>query len=370
MNEEKAKELLKKYEDGTISAYERALLETWYVQFAKNSADELSPEQLNESVEFLKRQLPLNNSHLSNKSPLGLWTRIGVAASILLMLGTGSYFVLKRESTISQFDNDVAPFTAKVILKTGGKTITLENTANGRIARTNAIKTSGQRLVYQPLVGSKNVIYDTIQVPAGSRPYTVILSDGSELMLNTGTTLRYPETFSKDRKEEIELISGEIYAKIVHNDAAPLQIKAPGQLITDIGTEFNIAAYPDEPDSRTTLVEGAVNVNAHHKEKVLSPGQQTIITAHNLEISTANILQVTAWKDGLFRFNGEHIDVIMRQLSRWYNINVVFEDKLTDEVFYGRVNRKRNISEVLRILERSKKVHFKVEGRRVTVLSN
>jgi ferric-dicitrate binding protein FerR (iron transport regulator) len=248
------------------------------------------------------------------------------------------------------------------ILKTGGKTIVLDKTKNGRIAA-SITKSTGETLTYTE---SKTVaIYDTIQVPAGGRPYTVKLSDGSKITLNAATTLRYPESFSKTNREQVELISGEIYAEIVHNQEAPLQIKAPGQLIEDIGTEFNISAYVDDPDKRTTLVEGAIKVN----QKIIKPGQQAILANNELTIAKADLDQVTAWKDGDFNFRGQHIDVIMRQLARWYNIEVRYEGKMTDEVFYGTISRKKNISQVLHTLERTQKIHFKVEGRRVTVLN-
>ena len=143
--------------------------------------------------------------------------------------------------------------------------------------------------------------------------------DGSKITLNAATILRFPESFSKTRREQVELISGEIYADIVHNPQAPLQVKAPGQLIEDIGTQFDINAYNDDPDKRTTLIQGAININ----QRKLKPGQQAVLTATTFDLVSADIDQVTAWKDGDFSFNGEHIDAIMRQLARWYNIEVV-----------------------------------------------
>jgi ferric-dicitrate binding protein FerR (iron transport regulator) len=183
--------------------------------------------------------------------------------------------------------------------------------------------------------------------------------------LNAATILRYPEVFSKNKRDQVELISGEIYAEIIHNSNAPLTIKAPGQLIEDIGTEFDINAFPDENEKHTTLVEGAIKVN----NTKLKPREQTILANGSLSVTPANLEQTTAWKKGDFYFKGEHIDVIMRQLARWYNIEVVYEGKMTNEVFYTQISRKKNISAVLKVLEQSNKVKFKVEGRRVTVLS-
>ncbi|HTD99007.1 MAG TPA: DUF4974 domain-containing protein, partial [Mucilaginibacter sp.] len=123
--------------------------------------------------------------------------------------------------------------------------------------------------------------------------------------------------------------------------------------------------YEDESEYRTTLVTGAITVNKHD----ITPGKEAIISGENIAIRKANIEQTIAWKQNDFYFNGEHIDVIMRQLARWYNIEVKYEGKMTSEVFFARINRKKNISSVLRLLEKTQKIHFKIEGRRVTVLS-
>jgi len=366
MEEQALKDLLARIRNGTATEAEKAFLENWYLQYQEKDPAGYTLEERLEDADAIWAKLQPAITHTKQNR---LWPRMAVAASILMVLGASTWLLLNRKNKTNQSGSDVAPFTTVAILKSGGKTILLDHTANGKIAETNVTKSSGEQLAYEATNDTYTAVYDTIQIPSGGRPYTVKLTDGTKITLNAATTLRYPEVFSKNRKEEIELISGEIYAEVVHNAAAPLQIKAPGQIITDIGTAFNIAAYPDDPDSRTTLIEGAVKVNAAGKETTLSPGNQAILTGNSLTESSANLIQATAWKDGLFRFNGESVDAIMRQLSRWYNIEVKYEGTITNEVFYGRVARTRNISEVLRILERSNKVNFKIEGRRVTVLS-
>ena len=231
------------------------------------------------------------------------------------MLGTGTYRIFNHRPNSIRPVNDVAPYTAMALLKSGGKTITLDKTTNGLIGGTNTTKLPGEQLSYSEYDKKTLAIYDTIQIPAGGRPYNIKLSDGSKITVNAATTLRYPTTFSKTRKEEIELISGEIYLDIVHNPKAPMKVIAPGQVITDLGTEFNIEAYVDEAEFRTTLIKGSVSVKALGKDKKLSPGRQTILTSGEITVSTANLQQTVAWKAGFFRFNGEQIKVIMRQLA-------------------------------------------------------
>ena len=367
MDSKQLKDLIQKQQSGQLTEEEKAILDTWYIKLAQTETVDVNESDMTNRLNTVWAELQAGKK--SPQKVYTLWPRIAAAASILILLGTGAYFIAHRQNEAADNGKDIVPYSAMATLRSGGKVILLDKTANGKIAQTSVTKSSGEQLSYEQTDQTYNAIYDTIQIPAGGRPYTIKLTDGSKITLNAATTLRYPEAFSKNRKEKIELINGEIYAEVVHNAAAPLQIKASGQTITDIGTEFNIAAYPDELDSRTTLVEGAVKVSAAGKETTLSPGNQAILTANGLTNSPANLMMVTAWKDGLFRFNGEHIDAIMRELARWYNIDVKYEGEMTHEVFYGRVARKRNISEVLRILERSKKVYFKIEGRRVTVLS-
>ena len=363
MQDKDAKKIIDRYNNGTATEEEKALVEAWYATTIESNSD-VSEERLAALKNEIYNTLPIHE-----KNTVRLWPRIAAAASVLLLLGTGGYFIFSRHKMPIDNGENIAPYSASAILKTGGKVILLDHTSEGKIGQTKVSKASGEQLIYDQASEPLTAVYDTVQIPAGGRPYTVKLSDGTKITLNAATTLRYPQSFSKSRNENIELITGEIYAEVVHHKEAPLTIITPGQVITDIGTQFNIAAYPDESETRTTLVEGAVKVSAAGKEITLSPGKQTVLSRKDLTMLTADINQVTAWKAGLFRFNGEHIEDIMRQLSRWYDIEVNYDGEATKEIFYGRVSRKMNIDEVLRILERSGKVQFKVEGRRVTVLS-
>lgn len=298
-----------------------------------------------------------------------LWPRIAAAASVLLVIGAGMYFLTRKpELPVALAGNDIKPFTNQAILKTGhGKTLLLDSNAKGTLAQyanTQIQKTAGDRIAYTNNVVEDKVVFDTLQVPAGGKPYHLKLADGSQVIVNVASALRFPENFRKNNNE-VELIAGEAYFNIVHNAASPLTIKAKGQVIEDIGTEFNVNIYNEEPDSRTTLVEGKIRVN----KKDLVPGEQAILNANNLTIAKADIGTTIGWIKGDFVFNGEKIQQVMRELARWYNIEVKYEGKPTDVGFYLKIARSKNISEVLNALERTKNVHFKIEGRRVTVLS-
>ncbi|HTE00585.1 MAG TPA: FecR family protein, partial [Mucilaginibacter sp.] len=210
----------------------------------------------NQQAESEQNQYEYNENHKNNIRRLR-WTRYAIAASVLIAIGTSTIFLLnQRHPQGTTTEHDVAPYTAQAILKTGGKTIVLDKTQNGKIAQTNVTKSQGEQLAYAITPATQTIQYDTIQIPKGGRPYTVQLSDGTKLTLNAATTVRYPETFAGNKREGVELISGEIYAEVTHNEKQPFSIKAPGQLIQDIGTEFNMSAYEDESEYRTTLVTG------------------------------------------------------------------------------------------------------------------
>ncbi|HEY9000131.1 MAG TPA: FecR domain-containing protein [Mucilaginibacter sp.] len=305
---------------------------------------------------------------IQEERKVSVWPRIAAVASIVLFLGVGSYFVWHSKLVKQQLvQNDITPFSKQAILKTGhGKVLQLDSTQKGLLARyaNTKIHTSGYALRYSNNTTAESVaIFDTLQVPAGGKPYYLQLADGSQVIVNVASALRFPENFRK-KNNEVQLIAGEAYFAIAHNAAAPLLIKAKDQIIEDIGTEFNVNTYDDEGGSRTTLVEGAVRVN--HKNLV--PGQQAIITSTGLTIAKADVEQVISWKNGYFRFNGEDIQTIMRQLARWYNIEVQYQGRPSKEGYYVKISRSMNISQVLRVLELTNSVHFKIEGRRVLVL--
>lgn len=355
--------LVEKYNAGKATAEEAELLDRYYALFG-----DLPEVPLENRAE--KRILKNIHAQILPTRKVN-WIKYVAAASILIAISTGGYFLLHQDKSGQQMAivrHDVAPFSKQAILKTGhGRTIILDSTRKGLLAQysnTHIRQTGSDQLAYTTADGpaENTVVFDTLQVPAGGRPYHLKMADGSAVIVNVASVLRYPENF-RSNHNEVELVSGEAYFQIVHNIKAPVIIRAAGQIIEDVGTEFNVNTYAEEPDNRTTLVEGAIRVNA----KALIPGQQAIIQGGRLTIAIANIKQTIAWKDGYFRFSGEPIQTVMRELARWYNIEVRYEGKISGVGYYVKISRSKNISDVLKVLERTNSVHFKVEGRRVTV---
>jgi len=297
-----------------------------------------------------------------------LWPRIAAAASILLALSFGGYWLWHKQSVQQLAQNDVAPFSQQAILKTGhGKTLTLDSNTKGTLAQyanTHIQQNNGQQIAYTNSgEADEKAIFDTLQVPAGGKPYHLKLADGSQVIVNVASAVRFPENFRKNNNE-VQLIAGEAYFSIVHNSAMPLIIQAKDQTIEDVGTVFNVNTYDNEPVNRTTLVEGKIKVN----KKTLAPGQQAVVNGDQLSIVQADLEQTLSWVKGDFIFNGEHIQEVMRQLARWYNIEVQYQGKVPAVGFYLEISRSKPISEVLAALGRTtNKVHFKLEGRRVII---
>jgi len=355
-------ELLAKYKAGTLSEEERALLENFITQHT-DPEYRIDDKAIEADLAAIAGQLPLVHKTRT------LWPRIAAAASILLIVGLGNYFLRHQPTAKNQlaYQNDVKPGANGAILTlSNGKKIILEQAKTGTIARQSGSrvnKAADSLLVYQPGTATATLTYNTLETPKG-RQLKVVLADGTEVWLNAASSLRYPVAFNG--KERVVELTGEAYFKVVHNAAQPFRVKTGSQTIEDIGTEFNVNAYTDEPAVVTTLAQGKVKVSATANSVFLKPGEDAI-GSNSLSVKPADLESELAWKNGDFVFENEHIESIMRKLARWYDIDVTYQGGVPQDVFDGEISRFKNISQVLLLLEQTKAVHFKVEGRRVTV---
>ncbi|MES2277373.1 MAG: FecR domain-containing protein [Bacteroidota bacterium] len=367
MEKDSAQELLKKYKNGNCTKEEKAIIETWYLQLP-TADDQLLPEELEAAVNRVAARLPVKPI-TKQKS---LWPRIAAAASILLILSVGGYFIIHPRQRIDDLAantirNDIPPGGNKAILTlSNGKRVVLTDAHNGKLATEgNSIvsKIADGQVTYTGN-GSKltaQVIYNTMATPQGGQ-YTLTLSDGTKVILNAASSLRYPTKFSGTERR-VEL-TGEAYFEVAHNKAMPFHVATKQQDVKVLGTHFNINSYANEPGTRTTLLEGSVLING---KTVLKPGQQAIVSGSLLKVYPANTEIAVAWKNNKFMFDNENIQDIMRMVARWYNVDVVYTGDLPDRKFGGSVSRFNNISKVLSILELTGNIHFKIEGRKIIV---
>lgn len=299
------------------------------------------------------------------------------AACTLLLLSTGAYLwfnykkqfrpVAQKQPAVQQ---DIAPGGDRATLTlSDGTTIDLNNAAEGVLANqgnASVIKNGNGELQYQP-VGKQpsTALYNSISTPRGGQ-YKLVLPDGTKVWLNASTAVRYPAVFNTTERRVS--MDGEAYFEVAHKKDQPFIVEANGMQVQVTGTHFNVNAYADEAAVRTTLLEGSVNVKKGMQQATLQPGQQVEVGAEGLgKAKTIDVEEVVAWKNGLFSFNGDDLAGIMRQLARWYNIEVRYEGAVPKRLFAGQVFRNMKLSETLKVLELSG-IRFRVEGGTLIVI--
>jgi ferric-dicitrate binding protein FerR (iron transport regulator) len=250
----------------------------------------------------------------------------------------------------------------------------LDSLGNGVIATQNGkqVLLKNGELAYAGDAGSGEVVYNNLTTPKG-RQFQILLPDGTKVWLNAASSLRYPTAFSGSNRE-VE-VTGEVYFEVAKNAHQPFIIHLNNKTkIQVLGTQFNVNAYSNEAAIRTTLVEGSIKIvsgaSAAGGPVVLRPGQQAQINNAGGDMKVMNnvdVDKVTAWKSGLFNFEDSGLEEVMRQVERWYDIEVVYEKNIPDIRFGGKLSNDVSLSGLLRSLQESE-VHFRIEGRKLIVL--
>ncbi len=371
MTKQEVIRILQKYHDGTASPEEEALLETWYTDYARRQEDMPFPEDLWARKEAGLQQIFTDSDHPQHKvSFFYRYKWVAAAAAVLLFIGTVIYVFTGRMAEKWQtgvYANDIKPGGNKAILTlSNGRKISLTDARNGDLAEQTGIKitkTADGQLVYSVHENEAGaaLMLNTIETPPGGE-YRIILPDGTKVWLNAASSLKFPASFAGLDERRIEL-NGEAYFEVSHLGKQPFRVQTKGQITEDIGTAFNIHSYADE-NTTTTLIEGSIRVNS----TILKPGQQSVLNGEALQVATADTEEAIAWKNGYFKFN-EDLESMMNKIARWYNVQVVYEIKEDPDLVFGaKISRTRTLSEVLKIIESTGGVHFKIEGRRVTVM--
>lgn len=381
MDDNQITELLRKYNNGTLPAEGKATLESWYISQSANNNHEISEDDLHRNLALIAQRLPLKYQASTKKSWASLsgWqARIAAAASIILCLSVGGYVLLHKQPVQHITQNkvpDVKPGSDKAVLTlSNGKQISLTDAGNGKLAQqgnTTINKTANGQVVYQQQKNRSNAdaqtAYNILTTPRGGK-YSLTLADGTIAVLDAASSIKFPAAFTKhDRKVEI---TGQVYFEVVHNAAKPFKVAVKGQTIEDIGTHFNINAYDDEPVIRTTLLEGGISIAKGTNKVVLIPGQQATSGAgDNISLKNVDTEEAIAWKNGYFLFNDESLQSVMRKVSRWYDVDIEYPqgENITDS-YGGSITRYGNVSKVLKMLEVTGNVRFRVEGKKIIVL--
>ncbi|MBB5439514.1 ferric-dicitrate binding protein FerR (iron transport regulator) [Pedobacter sp. AK017] len=387
MDNKEVNELLDRYFSGNCTPEEKSLVERAYSHLNKPYNKDITEEQFQKMKDEVWNNLNLN----AEPARKTLWPGIAIAAAAVAAIVFGLFFFKAPRhsepgSGSASYTNDIAPGknTATLTLA-NGKTIILSDVKTGVIVNADKLSYNDGTAVEHgyPGEGRDEVVMST---PRGGM-YQLTLPDGSHVWLNADTKISFPSQFiGKERK--ILLLYGEAYFEAAKNKQKPFVVESDGQLVTVLGTHFNISAYKDEGAIKTTLLEGSVRVSLSRGKRsekngplsyrrqdgqegeavVLKPNQQSLVTENrSISIKPVDIEQVVAWKNSQFMFESENIQTIMKMVERWYNVDVVYTGEITDEKFGGGVSRFDNVSKVLKSLESTGKVHFKIEGRKIYV---
>jgi len=296
-----------------------------------------------------------------------------VCSSILLYFAhsNGSkYATLSKRNTILSAKPIYGGSDKVLLILSNGKRIEVNNFTKGQLAVENGYsieKQSNGLLKYRKInsgaaLSSGNS--NTIVTPRGGQ-YCVSLPDGSRVWMNAESKLTYPVSFSGNTRKIA--LQGEAYFEVAHNPKKPFIVDFEGSNVKVLGTHFNICAYGDGEKPKTTLLQGSVEVSTNNCKKIILPGQQAI-SSHNIAIIKVDTNHVMGWKNGNFSFEHERIGTVMGKISRWYDVDIKYQGKVTQEEFVGSIPKSKNLEEVLHRLELTGLLHFKIEGRSVTIM--
>lgn len=378
MNEVKAKELLRKYANGTCSEEEKLLFEQWYLNLNRANHSQLTEAEFELAEQEMRVGLAINPVLKTKR----LWPYYSAAAAVLLCLGIVFFFnrsnrllsTEKKNETMAL--NEIKPGKNTAILTlANGKSLTLSDVKSGVVIDAAKLTYNDGSVVANnsDSQNETNALYSGIlkaRTPRGGT-YQIVLADGTKVWLNASSELKFPASFDQSKQRVVEL-SGEAYFEVAKNKRKSFMVRSNGQEIEVLGTHFNVNSYPDEKFTKTTLLEGAIRLSqlkTHQPASyVLRPGQQAI-SGNTIVIRNVDAMDAIDWKNGMFIFNKESLESIMRKLSRWYDVDVVFEDeKLKSKLLGGTVSRFSTVTEVLEVLELTELAHFKIKGRSIMVM--
>lgn len=371
--------LIDKYFEGTASTAEKAMLEEYYRRLETTASTQLSAGEEAELKEVMFQQIRSGMQSRRISLHRKIYFRLAGAAAVLLLLVSGYWFfgVGKRwnkpqSNIVNIASKDIQPgHDAAILTLANGKQILLDSASGtiGKQAGATVINLNGL-LTYKAKDKSDKIIYNTITTARGNQ-YKLLLVDGTKIWLNSASSLRFPTSFTGSVRE-VKLLSGEAYFEVARNPLKPFHVRTSDLTVEVLGTHFNVNAYSEEGPVKTTLIEGSVKLSMVHsspglqRTSMLLPGQQAVWNENKFLISQPDIAQVVAWKNGQFEFDNTDLTTIMRQIGRWYDIEISYIEKPSNEKFGGSISMKLSLSNVLKMLE-GNGIRFKLEGKKLIV---
>jgi len=311
-----------------------------------------------------------------NRKPVNLlWRRISVAAAAAIIVTAGLFYVKQKQSNVQTvashaIKNDILPGGNRATLTlANGQHISLTDAHNGALAKQTGVtitKAADGKLVYTLThngAHSATTEYNTIETPIGGL-YQINLQDGTKVWLNSASSIKYPVSFANNERR-VEL-TGEAYFEVAHRKNMPFRVVSNGQTVEVLGTHFNINSYADERELKTTLLEGSVKVSSQGASERLKPGQQSQLFKGRFTVEEVDVNEAVAWKNGYFNFKDDDIQTVMRQLARWYDVDVKYEGVIPQKEYSGQISMNLTANQILDILSFNK-IHYRINGKTIVI---
>ena len=383
MKNKRIEYLAHKWLNNTISPEEGLEFNQWYRQGLDNPVF-IGANYAKSEEELRDRMYQVIERNINKKRRSGRWLRTVAAAFVVLNICAGIYlYSSKYEDQELLITNsgtaDVPPGTDQAtLILSDGRRVQLSDVADsGRLALQEGVvisKTADGQLVYHVSSSAKAdpkgvIAYNTIETPQGGQ-YQVVLPDGTRVWLNAASSFRYPINFSVAGRRAVQLSYGEAYFEVSPDKEHPFVLSSGRQQLEVLGTHFNVSAYTEDAVVKTTLLEGKVKLTDRlsKEEVMLRAGQQAQLSGTGIQVENLDEANIDLWKDGKFIFNNEPMVSVMQQISRWYKVNVVFQDPVQDVRLNGSVSRFEHLSTLLSKLEQTGLVSFKREGNNLVVM--
>jgi transmembrane sensor len=374
MSKQDATDLLNRYRKGHVTEEEKALVESWYLNYTQKAAN---PEINDLELEANQHKILYHiMAEIEPERKVYYWRYMSVAAAVLVVIFAGILLLKKNKpnnavlmAVFKRQTNHLPPGGNRAtLILSNGISINLSGIKNGTLASESGVvinKNADGRITYAH--GKSNAksanAFNTVFTPRGGQ-YQLILSDGTKVWLNSASSLKYPVSFTA-AKREVEL-SGEAYFEVAHNQHKPFVVISNGQTVEVLGTHFNINAYMDEQATKTTLLQGSVKVLTNGVSNKIKPGEQAMLKNGKLMVSEVDMDEAIAWKNGFFYFKDDDIKTVMRQLSRWYDVEIKYEGQMPERQFSGQMNKNIDASQLMHVLS-IEKIHYRLEDRTIVI---
>jgi transmembrane sensor len=389
MDKEAFLNILKKYRAGEANDEEAAFLHAYYNLFDvhESSLEEMDASTKRLLKEEIKAEIDLKIAQAVIPVKENFWrlSQMLVAAAVLVIVGVAIFFINEwpsisnnaLEVTVEAKVKDIAPGGNHAMLTlSDGSVLKLDDQKDGLLTtEAGAVisKTKDGELVYKPTGKAAVDVFNTISTPKGGQ-YQLMLSDGTKVWLNAASSIRFPTAFN-EKYRNVE-ITGEVYFEVAGNKKKPFKVFSEYQEIEVLGTHFNVNTYGDEQFDKTTLLEGSVKVSRINSDgkkqafETIKPGEVAIALKEDGELKVVQVRadDAVAWKNGYFKFDRTDLKTIMRQVSRWYNVDVVYKGDFDTDLFGGKIRRTDSVSGVLRVLKLSN-INATIKGRTI-IISN